>query len=122
MSKWQTWLADGVGEEEASMSEVASAGIAGAAEPPEFDGLSDPARLANNQLNTREGGFSIDMNFEGGVTEQVVLRCEDDIYTEATRIVDKHFEFSQEILEMVQSELAQQWLKWFAGQSGEHRE
>ena len=122
MSKWKSWLTVGMGGEEVRMSEAASARIAGVAEPPEFDEPNDLARLSNNPLIPHEGGFSIDMNFEGGVTEQVVLRCEDDIYTEATRIVGKHFEFSQEVLEMVQSELAQQWLKWFAGQSGDYRE
>jgi len=120
MSKWTSWLADGVGDQASASEDLAEADSV--AELQEHSKSSDSASIAESQANAHDGGFSIDMHFEGGVTEQVVLRCEDDIYTEAERIVKKHFEYSQEVLDMVQTELAQQWLNWLAGQNEVSRE
>jgi predicted DNA-binding antitoxin AbrB/MazE fold protein len=112
MKQWETWLSGGAGDvitfepAETGSTETGSAGPEDSFEPIESQAILDSQ---DDSLGT---GFTIEMNLDDGGTEQVVLRCKDDSYTEAARVAEKHFGNNQEILEAIQAELVEQWAVW----------
>lgn len=109
MQKWEAWLAGGM--DDVTTLEPAETLSAG---PEDSFELTEPQGTLESQDSSLGSGLAIEMALEDGGTEQVVLRCEDDSFTEAARVAEKHFGNNQEILETIRAELVQQWATWLA--------